>query len=240
VFLSRFLTAEPADQRGFRFRSREVSRLEAFSDCVFAFALTLIVVALEVPKTVEHLFAIMKVFPVFAVCFATLLNVWWVHHRFFRRYAINDLVVFVLNGVLLFTVLFYVYPLRFLFGLLFAVDTRTAINVEQGRDMFTIYGGGFAAVYLTFALMHVHAWRLREHLALDELERWMTLETIAHHTALACVGLLSVAIARFAPPPEIQFAGWIFFVIPIPLTIVGWLFGKRIRARERPGPRIAD
>jgi uncharacterized membrane protein len=237
---SRLLNADPTDKRGFRFRSREVSRLEAFSDCVFAFALTLIVVSLEVPRTIEHLLSTMKSFPVFGVCFAALLNVWWVHHRFFRRYGLTDLPVFLLNSVLLFMVLFFVYPLRFLFGQLLRVDAPAPMDVEQGRDMFTVYGGGFAAVYLVFALMYFHAWRLREKLELDELERWMTLETIAHHLVLAAVGLLSIVVARLAPPAQLTWAGWIFFVIPIPMTIVGSYFGKRISALERELPgRVA-
>lgn len=233
---SRLLNADPTDKRGFRFRGREVSRLEAFSDCVFAFALTLIVVALEVPKTIEQLLAIMRTFPVFGICFVALLNVWWLHHRFFRRYGLTDMPVFLLNGALLFMVLFYVYPLRFLFGLLLGVDAPLRIELEQGRDMFTVYGGGFAAVYFVFSVMHFHAWRLRAKLELDELERWMTLETIFQHLVLAAVGLLSVAVARLAPPEHLSFAGWIFFVIPIPMTIVGTYFGKRIAALQRPVP----
>jgi uncharacterized membrane protein len=220
-------------------RGKEVSRLEAFSDCVFAFALTLIVVSLEVPKTVEQLFSIMKGFPVFGICFATLLNVWWVHHRFFRRYGISDLPVFLMNAVLLFVVLFYVYPLRFIFGQFLGADAGVYINETQGRDMFAIYGAGFAAVYFTFALMHLHAWRLRERLELDELERWMTLESIAYEVVLASVGVLSIAIARWAPPERISFAGYVFFIIPIPMTVVGTWFGKRIGDLQRRGPHSA-
>ena len=35
----------------FRWRGHEVSRIEALNDAVFAFAITLLVVSLEVPKT---------------------------------------------------------------------------------------------------------------------------------------------------------------------------------------------
>lgn len=35
----------------FRFRGHEVRRIEAFSDAVFAFAVTLLIVSLEVPRS---------------------------------------------------------------------------------------------------------------------------------------------------------------------------------------------
>ena len=44
----------------FRYRAHEVSRIEAFSDIVFGFALTLIVVSLEVPKTYNELIEAMR------------------------------------------------------------------------------------------------------------------------------------------------------------------------------------
>src|SRR5258705_13261686 len=69
---------------------REVSRVEGFSDAVFAFAITLLVVSLEVPKTFEELLAAIRGFPAFAVCFALLFQVWWRHYRFFRTYDLED------------------------------------------------------------------------------------------------------------------------------------------------------
>ena len=45
------LPLAPKREEHFRWRGREVSRVEGFTDAVFAFAVTLLVVALEVPHT---------------------------------------------------------------------------------------------------------------------------------------------------------------------------------------------
>ena len=73
--------------RPFAARRHEVSRLEGFSDAVFGFALTLLVVSLEVPKTFTELQASMRGFVAFAICFTLLFQVWWRHYKFFRRYG---------------------------------------------------------------------------------------------------------------------------------------------------------
>jgi hypothetical protein len=44
-----------------------------------------------------------------------LYSVWCDHYVFFRRYGLQDYLTMHLSAVLLFVVLFYVYPLKFLF-----------------------------------------------------------------------------------------------------------------------------
>ena len=53
----------------FQLRGHEVKRIEAFSDAVFAFAVTLLIVSLEVPKSFEELMVTMRGFVAFGICF---------------------------------------------------------------------------------------------------------------------------------------------------------------------------
>jgi uncharacterized membrane protein len=69
---------------------KEISRLEAFSDAVFAFALTLLVVSLEVPSSYRELMNIVRGFIPFACSFAIVTWIWYEHNKFFRRYGMED------------------------------------------------------------------------------------------------------------------------------------------------------
>jgi len=95
-------------EAGFHWRGHEVTRLEGFTDAVFAFAVTLLVVSLEVPKTYPELIGAMRGFPAFGICFALLAVVWYEHYRYFRRYGLETAVAVMLNCALLFCVLLYV------------------------------------------------------------------------------------------------------------------------------------
>src|SRR5437879_3905527 len=165
-------------EKHFRWRGTEMTRIEAFTDAVFAFAVTLLVVALEVPHSFTELLHAMRGFAAFAVCFTLLVLVWSGHSNFFRRYGLQTTWATFLNSALLFVVLFYVYPLKFLFTLLFGMFTHGDVpridNAEQISTLMIIYGLGYAAVFLILALLYLHAYRLRHELDLNEVEVYVT------------------------------------------------------------------
>src|SRR5947207_1768607 len=87
--------------RTFEWRSHEISRIEGLCDAVFAFAVTLLVVSLEVPRTFAELTEALHGFVPFAICFAMLFQIWYGQFLWFRRYGLQDAATVLLNGVLL-------------------------------------------------------------------------------------------------------------------------------------------
>ena len=207
-------------------RRHEVSRIEGFSDAVFAFAVTLLVVSLEVPRTFNELWTAMRGFVAFAICFAMLFQVWWRHHTYFRRYGLEDGATKALTGVLLFVVLFYVYPLKFLWTLIISQGFANGIVVHlpngsvepmilehQVPRLFEVYGLGVAAVFGVFVALYLHAYRHRAALGLTPHEALETRLSVVSNGAVAAVGLLSATIAFVGGVRSAQPAGFVYFLI---------------------------
>jgi uncharacterized membrane protein len=64
------------DKDGFRPRGTEGSRIDSFSDVVFGFALSILVVSLNAPKTFDELVTMLRGFVPFAFCFWFLISIW--------------------------------------------------------------------------------------------------------------------------------------------------------------------
>jgi uncharacterized membrane protein len=233
-------------ETAFRWRGLEISRIEGLSDAVFAFAVTLLVVSLEVPKTFTELTEIMRGFGAFAISFALLFLVWFNHYKFFRRYGLQDTTTVILSGVLLFVILFYVYPLKFLFSNL--VDrmmgghgevrlpngnVEAAIEGNQLGSLMLIFNAGYLAVFAVFVLLFWHAYRKRNELELNELEIFDTRNSIQEGALNCGIALLSTAIVVFGGPRYVSLSGLVYLLTGVAMGTNGMIMGRRRRKMER-------
>jgi uncharacterized membrane protein len=205
---------------GLNWRGGQVTRLEALTDTVFGFAITLLVVSLDVPDDFQGLIELMEGFIAFAASFAILIMVWVYHYKFFKRYDLDDGYTIFLNSVLLFVVLIYVYPLKFIFNLGFLTPWAArekqeifSMTLTELRLLFTIYGIGYIAVFAVFVLLYKHAYNQRQVMNLNLVEQVDAREHIAACGVMILVGLVSVGIALFAPGGWVVAAGPIYGII---------------------------
>jgi uncharacterized membrane protein len=218
-----------------RIRNHEVYRIETFSDGVFAFALTLLIVSLEVPKSFAELKEIIWGFPAFLVGAFFLFLIWSEQNEFFRSYGMKDKISVRLNAVLLFVVLFYVYPIKFLFTVLFShnkylLDGTIHYRVEsaqQNAEMLLIYAAGFIMVYVTFLMLYSHVLRKKNELQLNELEIFQTRTSLYSRMLMIAIGISSVLITLTGKEELQVYAGLIFILIwPVLFLFFGYRSGK--------------
>jgi hypothetical protein len=224
--------------RNIEWRSHEPSRLETFSDAVFAFAVTLIIVSLEVPKTFEELAETMKGTLSFAACFMILFSIWNNQNIFFRCYGLNDRLTVSLNAALLFVVLVYVYPLKFLFNLVFSGGSYVAngivtrmISDADVPSFMLIYSAGYSAINVLFYLMYRNVIKRRDELNLTALELFET-RTVAY-IFLICVfiGIADVVLVYTLPGNLSGLSGF-FYIIIAPAYFFWYAYRRRLQKKR--------
>jgi uncharacterized membrane protein len=229
------LPLAPQLEEHFRWRGDDVSRVEGFTDAVFAFAVTLLVVALEVPRTFAGLLDVLRAFPAFVLSFTMLMIFWNAHFRYHRRYGLQDVFTRIMTMAILVLVLFFVYPLKFLttyltvlmFGLRMT-DAPQVNGSEQMHMVYVIYGLGFAGVWALFGLLYLHALRRREQLELTKAEVIQTGSDLAQNLVYVGVCLLSVVLALTVSDDGLP--GYVYFLLgPLQWACGSW-FGRRVRA----------
>ncbi|MGE5858391.1 MAG: TMEM175 family protein [Solirubrobacterales bacterium] len=124
------------------------NRLEAFSDGVFAIAITLLVLELNVPTGDDLWHQLKDEWPSFAAFFVSfwVIGIIWVnHHGVLDHLARADRGVLYLNLLLLFTVVFIPFPTALL-----------AEHLKSGKDEHVaafVYSGAFLAMSLAYGFL---------------------------------------------------------------------------------------
>jgi uncharacterized membrane protein len=217
---------------------REVSRIEGFSDAVFGFALTLLVVSLEVPDNFDEIKVILRGFIPFAATFALVCWIWFEHYAFFRKFDAEDGLTIFLNCVLLFLVLFFVYPLKFVFStvipnLLGQRGPRFPMTEFDARMMMWVYSAGFVAVMLIFVLLYWNQYQRRDRLGLSAEQAFAARTGARTHVLSMIVGTLSIVMALTVPIQWIWTAG-VIYSLQGPLHWRNGVLIERARARAFP------
>ena len=251
----RFLdTKKRVSDEGFRYRGLETTRLENLSDAVFGFAITLLVITSEVPKSYLELQVSMYGFLGFIFCTMLLLGLWNNHSNFFLHYGLVDKTTKVLNALFLFVLLFYVYPLKYLFSymgtLIYALLKRSLgdeslafqkawqlmaeqeLSPAEWKDLMIRFGMGLFFIYLMILLMHFHALRKAEYLQLNQTEKYITKTFIHHYMLLMVITVLSMLVVVFFGGSAAAYAGMVYLLTAIILPVYKRF---RIRKQEKAG-----
>ncbi len=222
-------------------RENEITRVEAFSDGMIAFAATLLVVNLDPPRSYQELIGNLYGFVPFALSFGALFYIWVVHTTLFRKYALDDKVSIAINGLLLFTVLFYVQPLRFMsssFVSLFMNTGGPRVNsFEQLQNLFIIYSCGWIVVFLLVAVLYWRAYATRDRLRLTPLEAYDAITWSRHYVGFVLAGIFSILVALIGIGLRFGLAGAAYMSI----GLFAWLNARnREPGRALLAQNVAD
>lgn len=132
------------------FERKETGRIEAFSDGVFAIAITLLVLTIRVPKAadlgagnslVSALLALWPHYLALVTSFATILAKWVNHHRIFTFVQKSDHTFLYWNGLVLLLVTLLPFPTALLAEYLLHPEAKVA---------GAVFSGTFVAIALAF------------------------------------------------------------------------------------------
>jgi uncharacterized membrane protein len=185
----------------------ETGRLEAFSDGVFAIAITLLVLEISVPESdFDNLWkGIADQWPsylAYATSFITIGGLWGVHHAIFRRLASADGVVMRLNILLLMLVAFLPFPTKLV---------AEAIHVTSAESAAVIFYG---LVLLSISVVTGVLWRyVASHR--DLLEPEVTDEEVTAMTSgtTPSIGFYVVVVLLAILAPEVAAFGFLLIAV---------------------------
>lgn len=237
--------------QGFKERGGQVTRVEAFVDAAFAFAVTLTAIAgQEIPKSIDELRFALTGIPAFAMSFVLVMWIWSAHTRWSRAYGLDDDVSRKLSLLLVMLVLVFVYPMRMAFGAMFNSVSGNALpahftitSIAELPVLFITFAIAFGSMGATVWALYLRAWRMRDALGLDARERVLTRSAMAVWACVPGVALVSLGLALVIPATResghwVGAPGYVFFALSLAgMAAEAW---QRRALARLPAPDAAD
>jgi uncharacterized membrane protein len=224
---------------GVRQRGLSATRLDAFCDAAFAFAVTILVISTGgVPHSYADLMRALRDVPAFAASFAAVAGFWGAHRLWGQRYGLEDRAATLLSLAMVFVTLVYVYPLKMVFSALASWASRGALpanftveSASELRGLFVVYGVGFAAQSGLLGLLYRHALTVPQ-LRLDALEVLRTRQRIESYLVMGATGLVSAVWAMAVPGRAGLFAGFLYATLPLTMPPLAARRARQARQLE--------
>ncbi len=214
-------------------RGETTTRIEAFVDGAFAFALTLLVIAGDhIPISIAELMEALKGLPAYALSFALVVKICGGHAEWSRAFGLDDIATRRLSLLLVLLVLVFVYPLRMMFAALFASLSGgwlpagfTVSSFAEIPVLFVTFGAAFGSLGAVLFLLYLHACNQRDILDLDAAERIdcrarMTNWGLIPLVALVSIGAALLIAARKGSGWWIGFPGFLYFSLNIATPMI--------------------
>jgi len=203
------------------FFSHSKNRLEALSDGVFAFAATLMVVDIGASTEFVSLKKELPNFISFAVSFFVMMALWKLHYNYFRRTNYIDNWIITFNMILLFTVLFYIFPVKSLLDTALGQSQMASIN--DFSQLFQLYSIGFSLIFLSFSLMYYRAYKKDK-----EIDNpYRLLFYTRHFLIFVFVGVTSTILAKLQIGLRYGVPGFIYASLGLFCYIHSFQFQKK-------------
>ena len=181
---------------------RFTHRLEAFSDLVFGFSLSLLATRLDIPADLSEIFEPTR-WATFIVTFGMICAIWLAHYRIFRHRFIARTPDVIVNFVFLFGIAVLPYAVQ------------TFLRFQTGRNSIILYLGDFALILTALATLRWSALRQRRN---DEdtdvrLREWRG--TVRQYTIVTIIVIFLIAMNAGMVPAEKFFS-----LLPLALVVV--------------------
>jgi len=141
-------TTDSLEEAKSRTEERFTRRLEAFSDLVFGFSLSLLATRLDVPTDEHEVFTATR-WATFIITFGMICAIWLGHYRIFRHQFVARTFEVIINFVFLLGIAVLPYAVQ------------TFLRFQSSRESLLLYLGDFILIFAALATLRLSALRQR-------------------------------------------------------------------------------